>query len=174
MPSVGDTKIEFSRAWVYLQPGGQGPGTWRLTGDDNVSTPDADPSAFLFTAVMAPGNIAAVGSLLYLNASGQAVLADASSLSSSKVAGAATTVATAGATVTYTSSLPITGLSPSTIVDGSPANLTPGDLYYLSSVVPGNYTTTPDTTTPGAVLIQVGVALDTNEMNIEVSAPLVI
>ena len=129
---------------------------------------------FKFTAVMAPGNVAAVGSLLYLTPSGQAALADASSLATARVAGAATTVATSGTTVTYTSSLPITSLSAADVVDGAPSNLTPGALYYLSSAVPGNYTTTPDTTTSGAVLIQVGVALDTNEMNIEISAPLVI
>ena len=174
MPSVGDSKIEFGRAWVYLQPGGQGPGTWRLTGDDNAVNPGEDTSEFKFTATMAPGNVAEVGSLLYLTPSGQAALADASSLATARVAGAATTVATAGTTVTYTSSLPITSLSAADVVDGAPSNLTPGALYYLSAAVPGNYTTTPDTTTSGAVLIQVGVALDTNEMNIEISAPLVI
>lgn len=174
MPSVGDTKLEFGRAWVYLQPGGQGPATWRLTGDDNAVTESEDTSEFLFTATMAPGNIATVGSLLYLNSSGQAALADASSLTTARVAGAATTAANAGTQVTYTSSLPITGISAASVVDGSPSNLVPGTIYYLSSVVPGNYTTTPDTTTTGNVLIQVGVAIDTNEMNIEVSAPLVI
>ena len=174
MPSVGDTKIEFGRAWIYLQPTGQGPGTWRLTGDDNVVNPNQNTSEFLFTATMASGNIAQVGSLLYLTSTGQAALADASSLSTARIAGAATTAATGGTTVTYTSSLPITSLSASAVVDGSPANLTPGTLYYLSSTTPGNYTTTPDTTTAGSVLIQAGVALDTNEMNIEISAPLVL
>ena len=174
MPSVGDTKIEFGRAWVYLQPGGQGPATWRLTGDDNAVTPGGDTSEFLFTATMADGNVSSVGSLLYLTPTGQAALADASSLSTARVAGAATTVATGGTTVTYTASLPITGISASAVVDGAPSNLTPGALYYLSSTVPGNYTTTPDTSTTGSVLVQVGVALDTNEMNIEISAPLVI
>jgi len=174
MPSVGDSKIEFGRSWVYLQPGSQGPGTWRLTGDDNASNPGEDTSAFLFTAQMAPGSVAQVGSLLYLTSNGQADLADASALTSSRVAGAATTPATGGTVVTYTSSLPITSIAAANVVDGSPSNLTPGALYYLSSLVPGNYTTTPDTSTSGAVLIQVGVALDTNEMNIEISAPLVI
>ena len=174
MPDVGDTKIEFTRAWVYLQPTGQGPGTWRLTGSDNVVVPDTDPSAFLFTATMAAGNVAQVGSLLYLTPSGEAALADASSISTSRVAGAATTAAPGSTTVTYTSSLPIPSISASAVVDGAPSNLTPGQLYYLSAAVPGNYTTTPDTSTTGSVLIQVGVALSTNEMNIEISAPLVI
>ena len=174
MPSVGETKIEFNRSWIYLQPTGQGPGTWRLTGDDNAPDPGTDPSEFIFTAVMAPGNIALIGSLLYLTPSGQAALADASSLSTSRVVGAATTVATAGNTVSYTSSLPISSLDPAQVVDGAPSNLTPGALYYLSAAVAGNYTTTPDTSTSGSILIQVGVALDTSEMNIEISAPLVI
>ncbi len=174
MPSVGDTKIEFGRSWVYLQPGGQGPSTWRLTGDDNASSPGTDTSELLFTATMASGNVASIGSLLYLTSNGQAALADASALTTARVAGAATTAATSGTTVTYTSSLPITSIAAASVVDGSPSNLIPGALYYLSSTVPGNYTTTPDTSTSGSILIQVGVALDTNEMNIEISAPLVI
>lgn len=174
MPSVGDSKFEFGRVWIYLQPTGQGPGTWRLTGDDNAINPEEDTSEFLFTATLASGNVASIGSLLYLTPTGQAALADASDLATSRVAGASTVDATGGSIVTYTASLPVSNISASTVVDDSPSNLIPGTLYYLSSTNPGNYTTTPDTTTTGNVLIQVGVALTTNEMNIEISAPLVI
>ena len=46
--------------------------------------------------------------------------------------------------------------------------LATGFTYYLSAVKAGNWTITPDTTTPGAVVIQCGVANDTNQMLVEI------
>jgi len=76
--------------------------------------------------------------------------------------------------VTYTRNQPKDILNVSSVVDGSPATLEQGRYYWLSAENPGNYTRTPDTSTSGAVLMQVGLALSANEFTIEIQNPVVI
>ena len=174
MPAAGDTKIEFSRSYVWLIPNQNSPGAWRLTGSDNASSGNVDESALAFTGTVAAGVTIAAKQLVYITATGEIDLADASTVDTAKVAGVAVLGATAGQTVTYTRNQPVSITNVSTVVDDSPVTLETGKYYFLSATNPGNYTRTPDTTTSGAVLVQVGLALDAANMSIEIQSGVLI
>ena len=174
MPAIGDTKIEFNRAYIYLQPNTDAPPAWRLTGNDNTPNSNQDQSALVATGTVAAGVTVLANSLVYITAAGEVALADASSAATSKVAGVAVAGAPAGSSVTYTRNQPVNILNVASVVDGAPSALETGKIYWLSATNPGNYTRTPDTTTAGAVLVEVGLALDTSNMAIEIQREVVI
>ena len=179
MPNVGDTKDKFGRSYIYLNPEASSGdtvgtiGTWRLRVDD-TGTPSgggggsADLSVTAITAV----DINA-GQLVYINASGELDLADASSVATATVAGMAMETKTASSPCKYVRNMVEDFFYANLYVDTTPSNLTPGATYYLSTT-PGNWTTTPDTTTAGAVVRSCGVAVDTNKMSIEIQSATVI
>jgi hypothetical protein len=175
MANAGDTKERFGRQYIYLNPPPNGLGTigaWRLRVDDGGTPPidgggggDADLS---FRAVVAPGSPdIKLGNLVYLNALGQVELASAATLLTSAVAGMAIEGKAAGELIEFTRNEVKQIFNVNLVVDGAPTFLSPGDVYFLS-MTPGNWTTSPDTTTPGAVVRSCGTALDTNQMSIEI------
>ena len=175
MANVGDTKERFGRQYIFLNPPPNGLGTigtWRLRVDD-IGTPPVDGGSggdtdLSFRAVVAPGSPdIKLGNLVYLNALGQVELASASSLLTSAVAGMAIEAKAAGELIEFTRNEVEQIFNVGLVVDGAPAFLSPGDVYFLS-MTPGNWTTTPDTTTTGAVVRSCGTALDTNQMSIEI------
>ena len=177
MPTIGEGKIRFGRSYVWLNPTingeNSGAGTWRLTNDDIAS--GTDSSDLVKTAVVAPGVTIGKDQLIYITTNGQAALADASAIATARVAGIAVTSANAGAFVSYTRNQAVSITNVSTVVDNaSGGQLETGKYYWLSATTPGNLTRTPDTTTAGAVLVQVGLATSANEMQIEVQTPVVI
>ena len=175
MANAGDTKERFGRQYIYLNPPPNGLGTigtWRLRVDDEGTPPidgggggDVDLS---FRAVVAPGSPdIKLGNLVYLNALGQVELASAATLLTSAVAGMAIEGKAAGELIEFTRNEVKQIFNVNLVVDGAPTFLSPGDVYFLS-MTPGNWTTSPDTTTPGAVVRSCGTALDTNQMSIEI------
>ena len=180
MANQGDTKERFGRSYIYLIPTGNAfdVGTWRVRVDDE-GTPPVDGggggSADLsFRAVVAADETAMdVGHLIYIDEEGRARKASASSTATADVAGMVTAAATPGNLCTFTRNEVKEIFNVSQLVDGSPALLTPGESYYLSTN-PGKWTTTPDTTTAGAVVRPCGLAFDTNAMSIEIQNATVI
>ena len=180
MPNVGDTKDKFGRSYIYLNPAAASGdtvgtvGTWRLRIDD-TGTPSGGGGGG--TTDLSVTAIAAVdidaGQLVFIDSSGQLDLADASSISTATVAGMAMETKTAGAACKYVRNMVEDFYYAGSFVDSSPANLTPGATYYLSTTA-GNWTTTPDTTTAGAVVRSCGVAVDTDKMSIEIQSATVI
>lgn len=175
MANVGDTKERFGRSYIYLNPPPSGLGTigtWRIRRDDTGTPPvdgggggDTDLS---FRAVVAPGSPdIKLGNLVYLNATGQVELASAASIETSAVAGMAIEAKSAGELIEFTRNETEQIFNVNLVVDGAPAFLVPGEVYFLSTT-PGNWTTAPDTTTAGAVVRSCGTALDTNQMSIEI------
>ena len=71
--------------------------------------------------------------------------------------------------------IPVTSRSTSSIPERCGCTFCSGKrkAVLLSSTNPGNYTRTPDTTTSGAVLVEVGLALDTANMAIEIQREVV-
>ena len=112
------------------------------------------------------------GQLVRINSSGQLDLADASSISTATVAGMAIQTAGVGAPCKYVRNMVEDFYYAGSFVDTSPANLTPGATYL--STTAGNWTTTPDTTTTGAVVRSCGVAVDNDKMSIEIQSATVI
>ena len=192
MANPGDTKERFGRQYVFLNPeivdddtlfragpAGLGTvGTWRLRVDDTGTPPidgggggDVDLS---FRAVVAPGGSAVVeGNLVYLNNLGQIDLASAASITTAVVAGMATQSKNPGELCEFTRNQTADIFVPANVVDGAPAQLSTGVAYFLSTT-PGNWTTTPDTTTAGAVVVACGVPFDSNKMAIEIQTATVI
>ena len=182
MPNVGDTKDIHGRSYIYLNPAASSgdttgtSGTWRLRVDDTGTfvpgggggggTTDLSVTATTAVAISA-------GQLVYINSSGQLDLADASSISTATVAGMAIQTVGAGSPCKYVRNMVEDFYYASSLVDTTPANLTPGVTYYLSTT-PGNWTATPDTTTAGAVVRACGVAVDNDKMSIEIQTATVI
>ena len=175
MPAIGDTQVKFNRTYIWLKGNPNAPGAWRLTGNDNTPGANQDQSALEINGTVASTRATILANqLVYVNSAGAIDLADASAIATGKVAGAAIANAIASGPITYTRNLPVNVINPTVVIDGAPTALESGKYYYLSGVTPGNYTRTPDTTTSGAVLVQVGLAIDTANMLIEVQEPLVI
>ena len=157
MPSIGEGKIKFGRSYVYLNPQVNGQyssaGVWRLTNQDISS--GFDQSDLVKSAQVASGSPSiSAGQPVYLDTSGHAHLADASSLTSARVAGLATTAASAGAFVSYTRNQGVTLANINSLVDNvTNGLLEPGKYYWLSANA-GKLTRTPDTSTTGSVLVQ--------------------
>ena len=180
MPNVGDTKDKFGRSYIYLNPAAASGdtvgtvGTWRLRVDD-IGTPSGGGGGG--TTDLSVTAIAAVdidaGQLVRIDSNGKLDLADASSVATGTVAGMAIEAKSAAAPCKYVRNMVEDFYYASSFVDGTPTNLTPGTTYYLSTT-PGNWTTTPDTTTAGAVVRSCGVAVDTDKMSIEIQSATVI
>lgn len=176
MPVPGETKSQFGREYIYLNPGPipGTPGGWRVRVGGDEPTGDGITVDLTFNAVVADGSPdVVVGNLLYLDSSGEARLANALSLNTSQVAGMAITAGVPGETVKFVRNAVETIISPASVVDGSPVSLTPGATYFLSKT-PGKWTTTPDTTTAGVVVRSCGVALDATSMSIEIQVATVV
>lgn len=176
MPVAGEGRLRFDRSYIWVIPNNQGPGTWRLTNEDITSGGGGDISELISTATVASDSPPIIqNQLIYIDDSGFARLADASDPTKSKVAGFAVANAIANGVVSYHRNIPISITNVNIIVDNdSTGQLESGKLYYLSAVNPGNMTRTPDTTTPGSVVIQVGLALDNSNFSIEIQTPTVI
>ena len=183
MPNVGDLITRFGRQYIYLDPPPESRnysesgtlGTWRLRVDDS-STPDPGGGGGGDADLSVTG-IAGVaiekGQLLYLNGSSQLDLASAASVNTAAVVGMSISSAAPGEECTYTRNVAENFFYSATLVDGSPANLTPGATYFLSTT-PGNWTATPDTTTAGAVVVPCGIAVELAKMSIEIQNATVI
>ena len=100
-------------------------------------------------------------------------LADASSVATANVAGMAVTTGNPGDLVNFSRNEVESIFNVNLVVDGAPSFLTTGAMYYLSTT-PGKWTTTPDTTTPGAVVRACGTAVDSNDMSVEIQVSTVI
>ena len=181
MANQGDTKERFGRSYIYLTPSGNSfdIGTWRVRVDDEGTPPvdggggggDADLS---FRATIAADETTMnIGHLIYIDAFGNARKASASDIATADVAGMIVEGGEPGNFCTFTRNEVKEIFNVSDLVDGAPALFTPGESYYLSTN-PGKWTTTPDTTTPGAVVRPCGLAFDTNQMSIEIQNATVI
>lgn len=179
MPVIGETKQRFTRSYVWLNPAVGSSnftaGTWRLTTDDDSGGTDPDISALIETGIIAPGVTIAPSQLIYIDeSSGQLRLAQANSTTTGKVAGISLTGGSPGDTIQYTRNQGVTIQDPASRIDGAPSELELSKYYYLSATTAGNLTRTPDTTTSGSVVVQVGLALSRTELTIEIQAPLLI
>tara|TARA_E500000318_G_scaffold14693_1_gene14217 strand:- start:3193 stop:3726 length:534 start_codon:yes stop_codon:yes gene_type:complete len=177
MPTLGEGKIKFGRSYVYLNPQINGQyssvGVWRLTNQDISS--GVDTSDLVLSAPVESGSPTInIGQPLYINSSGNAELADASALSTARVVGLATVSAAADDIVSFTRNQSLTIPNVNIIVDNVTDGLiVPGEYYWLSTNT-GKLTRTPDSTTTGSVLLQVGLGVTTSELQIEIQAPVVI
>ena len=186
MAVEGDLKVRFTRSYIFLNPdpevsftgftraGSLGTvGTWRLSvddEDDGPDNPDEESKGTTGTALVAGDqpNIA-VGNLLYLGNDGLARLADASDPDKSVVVGAALNTAAAGDVVTWARNVIADIFNTAAVVDNDTGGVfITGFKYYLSSENPGNWTLTPDTTTPGVVVLECGQSSNTNQMVVEI------
>lgn len=179
MPDPGDTKERFGRQYIFLNPPtttGGAIGTWRLRIDDTGTPPinggGGGGSTDLSVAGVAGETIVA-GELLYMDTDAKLRLASAASVSTSQVVGMARTGGLQGEAIRYVRNEVEDFFNSGTIVDGSPASLVPGQIYFLSTN-PGNWTTTPDTTTPGAVVRSCGIATAATKMSVEIQIATVI
>ena len=174
MPAIGDYRNRFSRNYVWVIPTGLGPGTWRLTADDDPDTPGPSPEVKYFQANVDSGTPKILeGQLVYINDAGNAALADSSSITTGRPVGVAVNTSTANSLINITSNEVISLTNISEVVEGEPLQLEVGRYYWLSTE-PGKYTRDPDTSTSGSVLVQVGLAASGSEMQIEIQNPLVI
>lgn len=176
MPVIGETKQRFSRSYIYVNPsvGSNNftQGTWRLTIEED---PDKDPDISEFWENGIAAEAIQTSQLLYVDDSnGQLRLAKADSAATGRVAGICVIGGSPGDEVHYTRNLGVTIENLSDKVDGSPSELEPGKYYYLSATNAGNLTRTPDTTTSGSVVVQVGLALSKTQLTVEIQAPLLI
>ena len=174
MPAPGDTLVQYGRSYVFFNPDPViGPGTWVLTGGGPMLNGGSSSNAGTYTAVLSTSSVPIrMGMLIYINTSGQAELANANSIATARVIGAALVDANPGDTFSYGRNQRIVITAPSTCVEGG--TLLPNKLYYLSSLTPGYWTQTPDTSTSGYVSIQCGQAIDSNTMEIEIQQPVVV
>lgn len=184
MSSPGDQKIRFGRSYIFLNPDtsistpeDSRIGTWRLAGDDvNPGPgpgPSPDPGTLQFKAEVKQAGGIAEGQLVYVDSDG-ARLAKADAYSTAQVAGVATSSAALGEEVFITRNETVDFYAVNSFVDNDTGFLEPGALYYLSAQTAGNWTRTPDVTTVGAVVAQVGTAVGPNLMAVEIQPPIVI
>lgn len=174
MAEIGELRTRFGREYIYLNPEPNGPGTvgtWRLRIDDSGTPIDPDnPDQGGGSATRGTGTAAidlVVGQLVYVQANGLINLASAANEATANAVGMVEESKTAGEEVFFISNTIADLFNVGTLVDGSPAGLIPGVTYYLSTT-PGNWTTTPDTTTVGAVVRSCGVAIDPSKMSVEI------
>ena len=193
MPAPGDTQERFGRSYIFVNPdpsitflrglpyaGNVGTvGTWRLSVDDEYIPGGGDDpgggggEGTVANAVLAVGEATTnIGTLLYIDNEGKARRAKADDIATSRVVGAAMTVANAGGVVKYGTNLILDVFNTEPVVDNDIGGLfVTGNTYYLSAVNAGNWTLTPDTTTEGSVVIECGHATDTNRMLVEIQTP---
>ena len=182
MAQPGDVRERFGRSYIYMNPTPElnrsAPGTvgtWRIRTDDTGTPPIDGPGGadLTFTAVVAGSDDVVVGNLVYLDSNGEARLASATSTATGNVAGMAVQAGAPGELIKISRNEPEDIFTVSLVVDGAPTFLTPGTIYYLSTT-PGKWTTTPDTTTEGAVVRSCGLAIEPNKMSVEVQVATVI
>lgn len=185
MPNVGETKTLFGRSYVWLQPNTSipnlpaagNPGVWRLNTDDDWITSNQAGATVSFDALLDSSvSSIVIGQLVYITSTGTVALADATSIATAKVAGVATNSASSGQTVTVGTNASVLIPDLSVCVDGATSSSTfnIGSFYYLSSLTPGNWTATPDTTTQGKVVVPCGVAASSNRMAVDIETPTVV
>ena len=171
MPIIGELQTRFGRSYVWMNPDpSAGPATWRLTYEEETDDGGGNDAGINYSAATVRSDTPAIqaNQLIYIDDFGRAGLANASVIETSRVAGVAVSAAVANGQVTYTRNQPVNITNTATVVDGAPDSLEPGRTYWLSAVNSGNYTRTPDTTTTGAVLVVVGMALSQNQFTIEI------
>ena len=185
MPNVGDTKTHNGRSYVWLKPNtsianlpdAANHGVWRLNTDDDWITANTSGATVSFDALL-DSSVSSIdiGQLVYITATGTVALADATSIATARVAGVATNAASSGQNVTVGTNANILIPDLSVCVDGTTSTSTfnIGSFYYLSSVNPGNWTATPDTTTQGKVVIPCGVAAGSNRLAVDIETPTVV
>ena len=194
MPAPGDTQERFGRSYIFVNPdpsitflrglpyaGNVGTvGTWRLSIDDEYipggggDDPGGGGEGTVANAVLAAGEATtSVGTLLYIDNEGNARRAKADNIATSRVVGAAMTVANSrSGVVKYGTNLILDVFNTEPVVDNDIGGLfATGYTYYLSAVNAGNWTLSPDTTTEGSVVIECGHATDTNRMLVEIQTP---
>ena len=108
-----------------------------------------------------------------MNATGQLVLASAADQTAANVVGVALSGGSGGDTISYTRNQAVTLIDKAAIIDDA-TELEIGKYYFLSAVNPGCYTRTPDTTTTGAVLVQIGIAINVSDIMIEIQPEVLI
>ena len=146
-----------------------------MTGDDEAGGSDPDLSALIETGTIASGVTIAPSQLIYIDeTSGLLKLAKADSVTTGRVAGISLNGGAPGDTIQYTRNQGVTIQNLSSRIDGAPAELELGKYYYLSAVNEGNLTRTPDTTTSGSVVVQIGLALSRTELTVEIQTPILI
>ena len=183
MSDPGDLKVRFGRSYIFLNPDTSIPtpedsrvGTWRLAGDDTPPGPGPGPSpsgGLGFKSIVKEAGGITRGQLVYVDDDG-AKLAKADAYSTAQVAGVAFTSAALDEEITITRNEAVDFFNVNNLVDNDTGFLDVGELYYLSSNTAGNWTRTPDVTTAGTVVAQVGIAVGPNKMSIEVQPPIVI
>ena len=178
MPAEGDTKNLYGRSYIFKNPNAAlGPGAWVLSSKDLIPPDDDDDVQVISGSAIydASSSVAAIrGRVLAFTSIGTLIPAIATSLSTAQAVGMALGNANPGQTVSFTSDEDLTFTNIASLTDEGVATFTVGAKYYLSPVNPGNLTRTPDTTTSGNVVIQVGTAIDTDRIAIEISQPVVI
>ena len=180
MPVAGDKQQIYSRSYVYLVPEVGAVGTWRLTDpdipeDSGSGSPGGGGADLSQNGIVAADNgPIEANQFVYLDSGNRLRTAKADSVDTARVAGIALTDGNPGQSITYTRNQAVLFADVANRVDGSPSQIEPGRYYYLSAVTAGNCTRTPDTTTAGSVVVQVGIGSDTNEMTIEIQSPILI
>ncbi len=176
MPAIGETKTLYGRSYVYINPElGNGPGTWALSSRDLSPSDQGDDISIAYGSGTLAVDSPSVqrGSLVYFNAGGQLSAAIANSVTEGIPVGVALNASNPGQQVTFTNSNKL-DFNSQLLVEGAPSALIPGELYYLSSTEKGKWTTTPDTTTTGNVVVQCGQAMGEGFMAIEIQQPVVV
>jgi hypothetical protein len=115
------------------------------------------------TQTLTAGEALSAGNLVYVNASGNVLKADASSEAKEAVAFVTSAISNAATGTVYFGSGIITGLT----------GLTAGSRYFLSGTTPGAVTTTAPTGT-GKIVQQVGRAISTTVLYFEPQAPVLL
>ena len=190
MPAPGDTQERFGRSYIFVNPDPSisflrgavafenlgTVGTWRLSIDDDLvpggggDDPGGGGSGTVGTGVLAAGEPTTyIGSLLYIDGGGTLRHAKADDVSTSRVVGAALEVKSPGEVCKYGTNVIIDIFNTSTVIDNDLGGLlATGFNYYLSAETAGNWTTSPDTTTEGCVVVQCGTANASNQMLVDV------
>jgi len=177
MPAIGDLQNKFGRSWIFLNPTDPaGVGGWRLTADDDyVPTDVAAVSPNEGTCVLDNSSPALKkGQLIYIDAAGKGKPAIATSIVTARVAGVLLADCNPNATCTFARNGFVDITAPSDSIDNPGSDLTTNTYYYLSSTNAGNWTTTPNTTTSGYVVVNCGLATSGNKMLVEIQVPTVI
>ena len=176
MPNIGDTKTLFGRTYIYKTPDANtGPSVWQLAARDaSFSGEDDDARISYGSAVLDPTSVPVLrGMLLYFTSAGTLKAAQANNILTAQVVGIALNGGNPGQTITFTNSVRLDMANASLITDQATV-LTPGTLYFLSAANPGKWTSTPETTQTGNVVIQCGQAVAEDFMAGEVQPVVVI
>jgi len=177
MPAIGDLQNKFGRSWIFLNPTDPaGVGGWRLTADNDyvpidpvITTPNGG-SCVLDNSSPALKK----GQLIYIDAAGKGKPAIATSIVTARVAGVVLDDCNPNTTCTFARNGFVDITTPSDCIDNPGSDLTINTYYYLSSTSAGNWTTTPNTTTSGYVVVNCGLATAGDKMLVEIQVPTVI